>query len=311
MGQNAGMKLSPLAFTAIAACFTLFASAKTPSASSARSVQGDGLQAFSGKWLYVKDTTEGRAVEDQGPPMMMTFGLRIEEDRVVLERARSEEPFPIDGSAIETPATGGRTKRFRGSWEDGTLVYESDYLHEADGKVTGLLRREFRIIPEGLQVRVIMEDYGKDDYALYQHPEDIPLPKPARATAADMAWLAGAWTGTRGTSSIEERWSPPSGGSLLGISRTVKNGKLRSFEYLRVVERDGGLVYVAQPGGKTATEFVCTELAGQRAVFQNPRHNHPQQIVYELSDEGALSATIGFINGGRGTRFEFEREGDF
>ena len=98
---------------------------------------------------------------------------------------------------------------------------------------------------------------------------------------------------------------------MLGVSRTVKDGKMRSFEYLRVVEQGGGLVYVAQPGGKSATEFVLTELAGQRAVFQNPRHDNPQQIVYELADEGALSATIGFINGGRGTRFEFTREGDF
>ena len=98
---------------------------------------------------------------------------------------------------------------------------------------------------------------------------------------------------------------------MLGISRTIKEGKLRQFEYLRIVERDGGLVYVAQPGGSSPTEFVLTELDGQRAVFDNPRHNSPQRIVYELSDEGLLSATIGFINGGNGTRFEFLRQGEF
>jgi len=302
------MKLSALLPIAVAACLPLFASATTASAPNARSVQDDDLRAFSGRWLYIEDRTEGRPTEEQGPPMMVTFGLRIEEDRVVLERARSEEPFPIDGSTIETAATGERTKRFRGSWEDGMLLYEQDYLHESDNKVTGLLRREFRITPEGLQVHVIVEDYGMDSYALYGHPEDIPLPEPAQATMVDMAWLAGAWTGTRGQSSIEERWSPPSGGAMLGVSRTVKDGKMRSFEYLRVVEKDGGLVYVAQPGGKSATEFVLTLLEGPLAVFQNPRHDYPQQIVYELSDEGALSATIGFINGGLGTRFDFERE---
>ncbi len=311
IGQNVDMKLSTLVLLALAACLPLFASAtaaSAPNAPSMQEMQGDDLQAFSGTWLYVEDRTEGRPREEQGPPMMVTFGLRIEEGRVVLERASSEEPFPIDGSNIETAATGGRTKRYRGSWKDGLLVYEQDYLHESDHKVTGLLRREFRVTPEGLHVRVLLEDYGMDSHALYRHPEDIPLPKPAQAAMVDMAWLAGAWTGTRGTSSIEERWSPPSGGAMLGVSRTVKSGKMRSFEYLRVVERDGGLVYVAQPGGYSATEFVLTELAGQRAVFQNPRHDSPQQIVYELSDEGALSATIGYINGGRGTRFEFTRE---
>ena len=98
---------------------------------------------------------------------------------------------------------------------------------------------------------------------------------------------------------------------MLGVSRTVnKKGKTVAFEYLRIVERDGGLVYVAQPNGRPPTEFVLTELRGTRAVFENPRHDSPQRIVYELSDGGVLSASIGFMNGGRPTRFEFTREGD-
>jgi len=89
---------------------------------------------------------------------------------------------------------------------------------------------------------------------------------------------------------------------------TVSRGSMAAFEFLRVVERDGGLVYVAQPGGAPATEFVLTELGTTRAVFENPRHDFPQRIVYELSAEG-LSASIGFVNGGRPQSFEFEREG--
>jgi hypothetical protein len=72
---------------------------------------------------------------------------------------------------------------------------------------------------------------------------------------------------------------------------------MTAFEYLRIVERDGGLVYVAQPGGGSPTEFALTELDNQRAVFVNPRHDYPQRIVYELLDAGALSASIGFAKG--------------
>ncbi len=306
------MKLSTLTIIAFAACLPLFTPATAALAPNARSVQTDDLQAFSGRWLYVEDRTEGLSLIEQGPPMMVTFGLRIEKDRVVLERARSEEPFPLDGSAIEAPATGGRTRRARGEWKDGALVYEVDYLRESDNAVTGLIRREFRITSEGLQVRVIHGNpVQRESLALYRHPSDIPLPTPAKATVADMSWLAGAWTGTRRTSSIEERWSPPRGGAMLGVSRTVKSDKMTAFEYLRIVEREGGLVYVAQPGGGSATEFVLTERSTKRAVFDNPRHDYPQRIVYELSSEGALTATIGFINGGLGTGYEFTREGDF
>ena len=42
-------------------------------------------------------------------------------------------------------------------------------------------------------------------------------------------------------------------------------------------------------------------------MFVNPRHGYPQRIVYELSDAGALSASIGFAKG-RLQRFEFSRE---
>ena len=97
---------------------------------------------------------------------------------------------------------------------------------------------------------------------------------------------------------------------MLGVSRTVnKKGKTVAFEYLRIVERDGGLVYVAQPGGRSATEFVLTELKDQHAVFVNPRHDYPQRIVYELSKEGTLTASIGFAKG-RLQGFEFKREGE-
>jgi hypothetical protein len=43
-------------------------------------------------------------------------------------------------------------------------------------------------------------------------------------------------------------------------------------------------------------------------VFLNPRHDHPQRIVYELSTDGALTASVGFAKGGRPQSFEFRRE---
>ncbi len=164
--------------------------------------------------------------------------------------------------------------------------------------------------PDGLLVSVAVGSPATNEsVALYRHPQDITLPEPAKAAIGDMAWLAGAWVGMRGQRSIEERWTPPRGGAMLGVSRTISRERMSAFEYLRIVERDAGLVYVAQPGGRPPTEFVLTELGTTRAVFENPRHDSPQRIVYELTAEGDLSASIGFINGGRPQRFEFKREG--
>jgi len=294
------------------ALLALFGTAPAASAPAARSAQAGDLRALDGEWLYMEDLTEGRAIEDQQPPMSVTFALRVEDDAVVMVRGtgarQREEPIPLDGSTTEVPGTGS-VSLYRGEWKRGVLEYDIDTVRLSDGAIVSRIRREFRSTPEGLQVHVVVgEPPVLDSVALYGHPQDIPLPEPARAAMADMDWLTGAWVGVRGSSSIEERWSPPLGGAMLGVSRTVKDGSMVAFEYLRIVERGGGLVYVAQPGGNPATEFVLTDLSATRAVFENPRHDSPQRIVYELSDEGALTASIGFAKGGRPQRFEFVRE---
>ncbi|MHC5209907.1 MAG: DUF6265 family protein [Planctomycetota bacterium] len=287
---------------------------RAASASGAHSAQDDALAALAGEWLYVEDRTEGRASEDQQPPMSVTFALRVEADAVVMVRGkgteRREERITLDGSTVEVAGT-STTKRSTGTWKDGALEHQTEILSVSDDSRIALIRQVFRITPDGLSVRVVVGEPAElDSLALYRHPQDIALPAPARAAMADMAWLAGAWTGTRSSASIEERWSPPLGGAMLGTSRTVSKGRMVGFEFLRIVERDGGLVYVAQPGGAPPTEFVLTELGTTRAVFENPRHDSPQRIVYELSSEGSLSASIGFIKGGRPQHFEFTREGD-
>lgn len=291
---------------------TLGSSAASLGASSPAN-QSDGTSALDGEWLYVEDRTQGREPEKQQPSMSTKFTLRSEEGAVVLVRGQGakarELRIALDGSTTEVPGSGTTTK-YRGGWKEGVLAYETEIVSVESGARVGYFKTEMRPTAEGLLVRVAVESTPPlDSIALYRHPQDVPLPAPAKATMSELAWLAGAWVGTMGKSSIEERWSPPLGGAMLGVSRTVKGDAMVAFEYLRVVEREGGLVYVAQPNGKPPTEFVLTELSGTRAIFENPRHDSPQRIEYELSAEGKLSASIGFINGGHRQRFEFRREG--
>jgi hypothetical protein len=301
--------------TALALLATLGASSAA-SDSNARSTQADGLRALDGEWIYVEDRTEGRALEQLGPPMSSKFALRVEEGAVVLVSGHGsghrDVRVAFDGSITEI-AEPSKVSRYRGAWKDGAFEYEVDFVRAPGSAPDGLIRREFRITADGLLVRAGSETPAtSESVGLYRHAQDIALPVPAKAAISDLEWLSGAWVGTRGeggATSIEERWSPPLGGAMLGTSRTVSRGSMRAFEFLRIVERDGGLVYIAQPGGAAPTEYVLTELDGTRAVFDNPRHDYPKRIVYELSAEDGLSATIGFLKGGSPRRFEFEREG--
>lgn len=303
------MQLRPRLTTALV-LFATFVLVWIAPASTALSIQTDDLQAFDGEWLYVEDRTEGRPSEDQGPPMTVKFRLRVEEDAVILVRPRGDEPILLDGSTREVAKNGSKTI-YRGEWKDGVLKYDIKSVRNSDKKVVFVFKREFRITPDGMLLRVFNgEPAAREPSAIYRHPENIALPEPAKATIADMNWLSGAWVGERGTASIEESWTSALGGALLGTSRTVKGKKMTGFEFLRIFERGGGLVYVAQPGGRKGTEFVLTEASKSRAVFVNPRHDYPQRIIYELSDEGRLTTSIGFATGGRTSSIEFMRKGN-
>jgi len=281
-------------------------------------LQTDDLHALDGEWVYVEDRTEGRALEQLAPPMGSKFILKAEEGAVVLVWGHGgvgnrNVRVALNGSPTEVAgATAGALTRYRATWKEGVFSYEIEFVRAAGQAPEGLIKREFRMTKDGLIVRSNLElTPGTWSVGLYRHSEDIAMPTSAKATIGDLAWLSGAWVGRRGTSgttSIEERWSQPLGGAMLATSRTVSRGKMSAFEYLRILERDGGLVYIAQPGGAAPTEFVLTELGAKRAVFENPRHDYPKRIVYELSAEGGLSATIGFTKGGTPRRFEFKRE---
>lgn len=275
------------------------------------------LRALDGDWIYVEDRTEGRTLEQFGPPMSSMFSMRVEEDAVILNGHGSghrDVRVAIDGSVTKVvdPNT---ISRYHGQWKDGAFEYEVAFERLAGNTAgaIGMIRRRFQpTTGNGLLVTVAIDPpSSKESIGFYQRAEDIAMPTPVKAAMNDLGWLAGGWVGKRSSgSSIEERWSPPLGGAMLATSRTVNtSGKMVAFEYLRIVERDGELVYIAQPGGAKATEFVATELSPTRVVFENPRHNYPKRIVYELSPEGELSATIGYLKGGTPRRFDFEREG--
>jgi hypothetical protein len=116
--------------------------------------------------------------------------------------------------------------------------------------------------------------------------------KPANATVAQLAWLAGTWSGGDGPVSFEERWTAPAGGAMLAVSRTLKGDRMVSFEFLRIVERDGSLVYIAQPGGRPPTKFALTAITADSATFENPAHDFPKMIRYRKRADGSLEARV-------------------
>jgi len=110
-------------------------------------------------------------------------------------------------------------------------------------------------------------------------------------SAASLDWMAGHWCTEGGAHTVEELWLPPHGGVAIGIGRTRTAEATAAFEYLRILEVDGALSYVAQPGGRPPVVFRHAD-GGERWIrFENPDHDFPTRIEYRREGD-ALHAEI-------------------
>lgn len=108
-----------------------------------------------------------------------------------------------------------------------------------------------------------------------------------------LAWLAGCWEGTLSNgATYEETWLAARAGSLLGVARMSRGDVTMSFEFLRIVDDHGTLVYFAQPGGRPPTRFTATEVSASSVTFANPEHDFPQRVLYRRAPPDSLVARI-------------------
>jgi hypothetical protein len=104
----------------------------------------------------------------------------------------------------------------------------------------------------------------------------------AQDDLAGLAWLTGSWVMVGDTAVSEEHWTRPAGDTMLGVNRTVIDGRTVAFEYVRIESTPDGIALLASPGGRhPPTRFPLIESGPQRAVFENPDHDFPNRIVYE------------------------------
>lgn len=87
---------------------------------------------------------------------------------------------------------------------------------------------------------------------------------PAKVT--DLAWLAGRWTGEGLGGRVEEAWSEPDAGSMVGYFRLVKDGKPVFYEIMTLLEAEGSVemrlkhVNPDMTGWEEKTAFVTFKL---------------------------------------------------
>lgn len=128
----------------------------------------------------------------------------------------------------------------------------------------------------------------------------------ANAQSVDgLSWMAGCWelNVPQRQMTISEHWMKPAGGSMIGMSRTVRAGKTTGFEFIRIISADTGLAYIAKPSSnKEETAFPLLRSSESEVVFENLTHDFPQRIIYRRKSPDELAARVeatkdGKVNG--------------
>lgn len=126
-----------------------------------------------------------------------------------------------------------------------------------------------------------------------------------QTTAPDLAWMSGDWEFTANGRHVTEHWSKPEGGTLIGMSRTVRDGKTIAYEHLLIRPgKDGTLEYIAKPSNQPEAAFKLIRVDKLSAVFENKEHDFPQRIMYTLKGDALTAAIEGKANG-QDRRIEF------
>lgn len=114
-----------------------------------------------------------------------------------------------------------------------------------------------------------------------------------------LGFMSGCWAFTSGDRKTEEFWTKPSGGTMMGLSRTVAGGKTAFTEYTQIRDVNGVLTMIVQLKlAATTTPFKLTKVSNTEAVFSSDLE-YPARVIYRRQKDGSLFGRTEGTEGGK------------
>ena len=137
----------------------------------------------------------------------------------------------------------------------------------------------------------------------------------AAPTAVEsLAWMVGSWYGHIDGDDIDEHWSAPAGGVMVGMFRWFKGGKVHLYELLAIEPIDQGLVLrlkhfslglVGWEEKGIALDYPLVQAGDREAVFERGGAFRATRFVYRRIGEDELVAIQENRKGDEITVYEF------
>ena len=136
----------------------------------------------------------------------------------------------------------------------------------------------------------------------------------AHVTIHDLAWMAGSWYGHIDGDAIDEHWSLPAGGVMVGMFRWLKGDRVQLYELLAIEPGGQGLVLrlkhfstglIGWEEKGIALDYPLVKAGDREAVFERGGTFRATRFVYRRIGDDDLVAVQENRKGEELTVFEF------
>lgn len=121
-------------------------------------------------------------------------------------------------------------------------------------------------------------------------------------------WLIGTWENKSDEGEMVETWSKTNDSLYSGSSYFIKGKDTLHSESIALTQKADVILYTPTVKGQNNNQPVSFQLTKQtpkQLVFENPKHDFPQKIVYQQITADSLIATISGMQQGKASSESF------
>ncbi|REJ83515.1 MAG: hypothetical protein DWQ44_03555 [Bacteroidetes bacterium] len=141
-----------------------------------------------------------------------------------------------------------------------------------------------------------------------KNSSDLKNTQSSQSDLAFLSWMSGTWENSQKEVLMREEWTLQGDSLMTGTGMQVKGNDTLFIEQLRIFKDAGEVYYVATVEGQNDNQPVFFRMSAsteKSAVFENPQHDFPQVIRYELESPNVLLATIEAVKDSKKVSREF------
>jgi hypothetical protein len=115
-------------------------------------------------------------------------------------------------------------------------------------------------------------------------------------------WLLGKWENNSADGNLSESWKKVNDSIYDGESYFIKGKDTLHFEKIQMKQKGEALFYIATVKGQNNDKpvtFKHNDTIEKQLVFENPKHDFPQKIVYSQITKDSIVIQISGIQQGK------------